>query len=324
MSLRILVEPQQGATYEQVRVFAQHAESLGFEGVFTSDHYLRIGAGDPGPGPLDAWLLLAGLARDVPRLRLGSMMSPVSLRHPAVLALMAAQVDAMSGGRLEVGVGAGWYEEEHRALGVQLDPPSRRFDRLAEALEIITGVWRHPAGKTFDFASEHYRLADWPALPKPVQQPGPPLLLGGVGRRRTPALAARHADEFNVPFAPVAQAATAYERVRSECRSRLRPEASLALSAALVLCPGEGAALAARVEASGEPVDEINRMGAAGPVEMVAEAMNRYRAAGAQRLYAQVCDVTDLAHLDELAEAHRLAQQEMPTVPAHPQTSSRS
>ncbi|MEI5102938.1 TIGR03560 family F420-dependent LLM class oxidoreductase [Streptomyces sp. PmtG] len=315
MSLRVLVEPQQGATYEQVRTLAQHAENLGFDGLFTSDHYLRIGSGDPGPGPLDAWLLLAGLAREAPRLRLGSMMSPVSLRHPAVLSLMAAQVDAMSGGRLEVGVGAGWYAREHRALGVPLDSPQRRFDRLAEALEIITGVWRQPPGSGFSFAGEHYTLADWPALPKPVQRLGPPLLLGGVGRHRTPALAARYADEFNVPFASVADVVSAFERVRSACLARPRFATDLVFSAALVLCPGTGAELAARVAASGEPVEEINRFGAAGPVEVVAEAMNRYRAVGAQRLYAQICDVTDLALLDELAEAHRLALREMPTAP---------
>src|SRR5690554_4955256 len=210
MDLRIFVEPQQGASYGDQLALAQHAERLGFSGFFRSDHYLRMGDGDPGPGPTDAWTTLAGLARETSRIRLGTLVSSATFRHPGVLAIQVAQVDDMSGGRVELGLGAGWFAAEHEAYGIPF--PQRRFGLLTEQLEVVTGLWRTPVGERFDHAGEHYALTDSPALAKPVQRvavgpdgrlgesPGVPIIVGGLGPRRTPALAARFAAEYNASF----------------------------------------------------------------------------------------------------------------------------
>ena len=221
MDLRVFVEPQQGASYDDQLRVAQHAEALGFEGFFRSDHYLLMGQWAPDgltgePGPTDAWTTLAGLARETSRLRLGTLVSSATFRHPGVLAIQAAQVDEMSGGRVELGLGAGWFAEEHAAYGIPFPEVRERFDRLEEQLAIITGLWATPPGERFGFAGEHYQLTDSPALPKPVQSPLP-VIVGGHGKRRTPALAARFASEFNVGFSPAAEVAELVAGVRAAC-----------------------------------------------------------------------------------------------------------
>src|SRR3954451_15474852 len=193
-----MTEPQMGATYDDLLAVARHAEDTGFDAFFRSDHYLSM-AGDGLPGPTDAWVSLAGLARETSRIRLGTLVSPVTFRLPGVLAISVAQVDAMSGGRAELGLGAGWFEAEHTAYGIPFPP--RRFDLFEEQLSIVTGLWSTPPGETFTFKGDQYELVDSPALPKPVQSPVP-LIVGGGGRRRTPALAARYATEFNIGFVP--------------------------------------------------------------------------------------------------------------------------
>lgn len=202
MLLRVFTEPQQGASYDDLLAVAQATESLGFDGFFRSDHYLAI-SGDGQPGPTDAWTTLAGLARETSRIRLGTLVTSATFRHPGPLAISVAQVDAMSGGRVELGLGAGWYEAEHTAYGIPFPPLGERFDRLEEQLAIVTGLWSTPAGEQFSYEGEHYRLADAPALPKPLQRPGPPIIVGGGGARRTPRLAAAFASEFNLPFTAV-------------------------------------------------------------------------------------------------------------------------
>jgi F420-dependent oxidoreductase-like protein len=197
MDCRIFTDPSNGATYESLLQSAQMAEEFGYAGFFLSDHYAPF-AGDGQPGPTDVWTTLAGLARETARMRLGSLVSSVTFRHPGSLAIIVAQVDAMSRGRIEFGIGAGYFEPEHRAYGIPFPPVAERFDRLGEALELITGLWQSAPGQPYSFSGAHYQLIDSPALPKPWQKPCPPIILGGTGKRRTPALAARFADEFNL------------------------------------------------------------------------------------------------------------------------------
>lgn len=197
MQCRIFTDPSNGGTYQELLESAKLAEELGFAGFFLSDHYLPF-AGDGGPGPTDVWTTLAGLARETSRIRLGSLVTSVTFRQPGALAIVVAQVDTMSGGRIEFGLGAGYFEPEHRAYGIPFPPVGERFDRLSEALEVITGLWETPVGQRYSFSGQCFQLQDSPALPKPWQKPGPPIILGGIGKKRTPALAARFADEFNL------------------------------------------------------------------------------------------------------------------------------
>ena len=302
MELRVFTEPQQGATYDDLLAVARTAEDLGYGAFFRSDHYLGMGT-EGLPGPTDAWITLAGLARDTSSIRLGTLMTSATFRYPGPLAISVAQVDQMSGGRVELGIGAGWYEREHTAYGVPFPATGERFDRLEESLAVITGLWGTPAGERFGFEGEHYRLTESPALPKPVQSPRPPVLIGGKGKKRTPALAARYADEFNVPFDGIEQTRVLFERVRTACVDAGRDPSSLTYSNALVLCCGDTEAqLARRAAAIGRDVDEVRENGLAGTPDEVAEKIGRYAAAGSQRLYLQMLDLGDLDHLELVAE----------------------
>ena len=302
MELRVFTEPQQGATYDDLLAVARTAEDLGYGAFFRSDHYLGMGT-EGLPGPTDAWITLAGLARDTSSIRLGTLMTSATFRYPGPLAISVAQVDQMSGGRVELGIGAGWYEREHTAYGVPFPATGERFDRLEESLAVITGLWGTPAGERFGFEGEHYRLTESPALPKPVQSPRPPVLIGGKGKKRTPALAARYADEFNVPFDGIEQTRVLFERVRTACVDAGRDPSSLTYSNALVLCCGDTEAqLARRAAAIGRDVDELRENGLAGTPDEVAEKIGRYAAAGSQRLYLQMLDLGDLDHLELVAE----------------------
>jgi F420-dependent oxidoreductase-like protein len=302
MELRVFTEPQQGATYDDLLAVARRAEDLGFGAFFRSDHYLGMGT-EGLPGPTDAWTTLAGLARDTSTIRLGTLMTSATFRLPGPLAIAVAGIDQMSGGRVELGIGAGWYEAEHTAYGIPFPDTRERFDRLEESLAVITGLWETPLGKTFSYAGEHYRVQDSPALPKPVQSPRPPVLIGGKGKTRTPALAARYADEFNIPFESVAFSATQFDLVRAACEAAHRDPASLVYSNALVLCVGrDESQLAARAAAIGREVDELRRNGLAGTTDEVVDTVGRYADAGASRLYLQVLDLADLDHLDLVAD----------------------
>ena len=219
MKLRIFTEPQQGASYQTLRSVALAAEELGFDAFFRSDHYLKMGSVSGLPGPTEAWATLAALAVETSRIRLGTLVTPATFRLPGPLAITVAQVDQMSGGRIELGLGAGWYEAEHTAYGVPFPPLGERFDILTEQLEIITGLWDTADGETFSFSGTHYQLSDSPALPKPAQRPRPPVILGGAGARRTPRLAARFAAEFNLGFRSVQDSAAAFTRVREACEA---------------------------------------------------------------------------------------------------------
>ncbi|WP_141923507.1 LLM class F420-dependent oxidoreductase [Haloactinospora alba] len=302
MRLRIFTEPQQGASYETLLRVATAAEDLGYDAFFRSDHFLRMGDADGLPGPTDAWTTLAGLARETSRIRLGTLMTAATFRYPGPLAVSVAQVDQMSGGRVEFGFGAGWYAEEHAAYGIPFPDSSReRFERYAEQLDIITGLWATPVGEGFSYDGSHYRLSESPALPKPEQRPRPPVLVGGTGPRRTPRLAAAHADEYNVPFSPVAETSAAFERTRSAVADSGRSE-PMVYSAAQVLCCGRNdAEVSRRAEAIGRDVAELKANGLAGTPDEVTDRIGRFAEAGAQRMYLQVLDLSDLDHLELVA-----------------------
>jgi F420-dependent oxidoreductase-like protein len=301
VELRIFTEPQMGATYDDLLAVARRTEETGFDAFFRSDHYLTMG-GDGLPGPTDAWVTLAGLARETSRIRLGTLMTAGTFRLPGPLAISVAQVDAMSGGRVELGIGAGWFEAEHTAYGIPFPGLGERFDRYEEQLAVVTGLWGTPPGEAFDFAGRHYRLTDSPALPKPVQPGGIPIIVGGAGKKRTPRLAARYASEFNVPFASAQENARLFDGVRAACVEEGRDPSSLVYSSALVLCVGrDEAEIARRAAAIGREVGELRAHGLAGTPSEAVDILGRYAEAGAQRCYLQVLDLSDLDHLDLVA-----------------------
>ncbi|HEU5153018.1 MAG TPA: LLM class F420-dependent oxidoreductase [Iamia sp.] len=302
MDLRIFTEPQQGASYDDLLAVATLAEELGFDAFFRSDHYQRMGGGSPLPGPTDAWITLAGLARDTSTIRLGTLVTAGTFRLPGPLAISVATVDAMSGGRVELGLGSGWFEEEHTSYGIPFGSVKERFDRYEEQLAIITGLWATPEGETFTFDGAEYQLVDSPALPKPVQTPRPPIIIGGGGPTRTPRLAATYADEFNMPFTDLDGTSAAFDRVRAACEARDRDPGSMVLSAAQVVCCGvDEAEVARRAQAIGREVDELRRNGAAGTPDEVVARLRAYGEKGATRAYLQVLDLGDLDHLRLLA-----------------------
>jgi alkanesulfonate monooxygenase len=299
---RIFTEPQEGATYEEQLAVALLAEELGFDAWFRSDHYITFTFGDGLPGPTDAWTTLAGLARDTTRLRLGTLVSPITFRLPGPLAIAIAQIDDMSGGRVELGIGAGWNEREHAAYGIPFPPLGERFERLEEQLAIVTGLWSLPPGERFSFAGTHYTLVDSPALPKPVQQP-PPVIIGGGGRTRTPRLAARYASEFNVAFAPPERYPDVVARVVAACEAIGRDPASLPASIAnTVLCGSDEAELARRAEKVGRDLATARTANIAGTPAEVVDRIGEYRDLGADTVYLQLLDMRDLDHLRLIAE----------------------
>ena len=305
VQLRIFTEPQQGATYDDLLRVARCAEDAGYDAFFRSDHFLKIPTlpGSGLPGPTDAWITLAGLARETSRIRLGTLMTSATFRFPGPLAITVAQVDQMSGGRVEFGFGAGWYAEEHSAYGLPFPEISERFDRYAEQLEILTGLWQTADGETFSFQGKHYQLANSPALPKPTQRPRPPVLIGGVGAKRTPALAARFADEFNLPFVDIDFARTQFQRVASACQDIGRDPDELVRSVALVACVGRNEAdVARRAAIIGGEVDDLRAAGLAGsPAEVVDRIGSWRERTGISRVYLQILDLSDLDHVELIA-----------------------
>ena len=310
LPLRVFTEPQYGATYDQLLAAARVTEECGFDAFFRSDHYLKTGeeiSGDGSPGPTDAWATLAGLALQTARIRLGTMMSAATFRLPGPLAVTVTQVDAMSGGRVELGLGAGWYEAEHAAFGIPFPPLAERFEMLEEQLAIIEGLWMAPAGEPFSFEGRHYRLHQNPALARPLQSPRPPLIVGGHGRAKTPALAARFADEFNVALSLPADCDQAFRRVRYACEAIGRDPAEIICSAALVLCVGsteaEFSRRAARI--GREPAWLRQAAAIAGTPSEAVDRIEEWAKAGMQRLYLQLLDLSDLDQLRLVA--HEIA-----------------
>jgi len=302
MDLRIFVEPQQGATYDQQLAVAQRTEALGFDAFFRSDHFLKMGDVSGLPGPTDSWVTLGAIARETSRIRLGTLVTSATFRHPGMLAVQVAQVDQMSGGRVELGIGAGWYDDEHRAYGIPFPPTGERFDRLAEQLEVITGLWSTPVGETFSHEGRWWPVKDSPALPKPAQS-SPPVIIGGFGPKRTPALVARFAAEYNVPFADVDTTAGLQQGIDAACEAAGRDPSTVLRTAAQVVCCGaDEPEIARRAASIGREVDELRTNGLAGTPDELVEKLERFAEAGMRRIYLQVLDLDDLEHLDLIAE----------------------
>jgi F420-dependent oxidoreductase-like protein len=303
VELRAFTEPQQGATFAQLLAVAQRAEQLGYSGFFRSDHYVSIG-GEPRPAVTDAWVTLGALAGQTSSIRLGTLMSSATFRLPGPLAVAAAQVDVMSGGRLEIGLGSGWYEREHRALGIPFPEVKERFDRFAEQLEILHGLWTTPQGSSFDYDGRYYKLEQSPVMFRPVQQPHPPILIGGYGARRTPALAARFAAEFNVPAATLGPTAEQYARVDAACEEIGRDPGSLTRSVWVTVCIGrDEAEFTRRAAAIGRDPGELREHSMAGVPAEARATLGRFKEIGVSRVYLQFLDVDDLDHLDLAIEA---------------------
>ncbi|HEU4999818.1 MAG TPA: LLM class F420-dependent oxidoreductase [Lapillicoccus sp.] len=305
MDLRIFVEPQQGATYDDQLAVAQRTEECGFSAFFRSDHYLAMGV-DGLPGPTDSWVTLAALARETSTIRLGTLVTSATFRHPGPLAISVAQADAMSGGRVDLGLGAGWFQAEHDAYGIPFPDTKERFDRFEEQLAIITGLWRTREGETFSFDGEHYTVSGSPGLPKPFAPDGPPIIIGGHGKRRTPRLAARYAAEFNVGFSPADVVGAQFERVQEACDTAGRDPGTLVHSAALTVCCGrDESEVRRRADAIGRDLGDLRESGIAGTPAECIETIGRYASVGTERLYLQVLDLADLDHLDLLASEVR-------------------
>jgi F420-dependent oxidoreductase-like protein len=304
--LRIFTEPQQGASYDELLAVAQRAERLGFGAFFRSDHYLKMGGVSGLPGPTDAWVTLGGIARETSTIRLGTLVTAATFRMPGPLAISVAQVDQMSGGRVDFGFGAGWYEQEHSAYGIPFPELGARFDNFEEQTAIIHGLWNTPDGETFSFDGDLWQVTDSPALPKPVQAGGPPIIIGGRGKTRTPRLAAKYAAEFNLPFPPLDAFVDQCEVVRGACADIGRDPASMVWSAALVACVGaDEAEFERRAAAIGREPAELRQNGAAGTPEELVATLRRWAEAGADRMYLQVLDLSDLDHLDLIADTIR-------------------
>ena len=302
--LRVFTEPQQGATYDDLLGVAKRAEQRGFGAFFRSDHYLKMGDVSGQPGPTDAWITLAGIARETSSIRLGTLVTSATFRYPGPLAIAVAQVDQMSNGRVELGLGAGWYENEHDAYGIPFPSLGERFDRLQEQLDILTGMWANPAAESFDYHGRYYNLKDSPALPKPAQVGSIPIIIGGHGPKKTPALAAKYANEFNLPFASVETFVKQRDRVASAAEAIGRDPGAITYSAAQIVCVGSTEAeFAQRAHAIGREPDEVRLNGIAGTVEQAAATIRRWNEAGATRIYLQMLDLKDLDHLDLIASS---------------------
>jgi F420-dependent oxidoreductase-like protein len=303
MDFRIFTEPQQGASYDDLLRVAKASEDAGYDAFFRSDHYLKMGEVSGEPGPTDAWITLAGLARETSRIRLGTLVNSATFRLPGPLAVAVAQVDQMSGGRVELGLGAGWFETEHAAYGIPFPGVRERFDLLEEQLEVITGLWRTLPGDHYSFAGSHYTLTDSPALPKPVQQPHPPVIVGGHGPKRTPALAARFATEFNVAFSTPDVAATQFDRVAEACREIGRDPAELVYSVAHTIAVGrDDAEVVSRCQAIGRKVDELRADGLAGTVSEIVDRLGQWQEKpGITRIYLQLLDLGDIEQIELIA-----------------------
>jgi len=296
MRLVVFIEPQLGASYDDQLRIARHAEELGFDAFFRSDHFLSMGDRSGLPGPTDSWATLAAIAVQTSTIRLGTLLTSATFRHPGLLAITVAQVDQMSGGRVELGLGAGWYEAEHTAYGVPFPSTRERFDRLEEQLAIVTGLWTTPQGERFSFHGKHYQLVDSPALPKPAQSPRPPVIVGGKGPKRTPALAAAFADEYNVPFSSLADSDAAFRRLEVACRATGRDVPVLSV-AQTVACGRDEAEAKRRAEVVGRQPPLY------GTPDQVAEQIRQFAAIGVSRVFLQILDLTDLDHLDLIASA---------------------
>lgn len=289
----VVCQPQFGATYDDQLALALEVEQAGFDAFFRSDHYLSPrGTGEP--GPTDAWVTLGALARETKRIRLGTLMTAASFRNPVLLAMQVAQVDQMSRGRVEFGVGAGWYQKEHEAMGIAFPSPSERMDRFEEQLQVLRLLWTSPPDQTIDHHGRHYAFSGATGLPKPWSPSGPRVIVGGTGPKRTPMIAARYADEYNVPYLPPDRVGRLYDRVR-ECCVRLGREPNTpARSVTIAVVTGASAGdVERRVGALGGR-DALAGRAIIGMPDECVRRLREFLDVGAERLHVQLFDLRDL------------------------------
>jgi alkanesulfonate monooxygenase len=230
MRFALMVDPQEGLSYAGMLELVTTAEAVGFDTFVRSDHWLSLEGHWTRPAT-DAWTTLAGLARETTRIRLGTMVSPVTFRQPIEIAKIVSTVDEMSGGRVELGLGAGWYDPEHRSFGIPFPPRGERFEMLEEQLQIVPGLWTEP---TFTFIGRHYRLRGAVCEPKPIQRPHPPIIVGGHGKPRLVRLAAAHADELNLDSPSPEDCQEVFDRLDAACRAVGRDPGTVRRSAMLM------------------------------------------------------------------------------------------
>ena len=303
MGLRIFTEPQQGASYDELLMVARTAEQLGFDAFFRSDHYLKMGAATGLPAYTDAWTTLAGLARDTTTIRLGTLVTPVTFRPVGTFPAVVSQVDHMSHGRVEVGLEAGWYKDEHDAYGLAFPADRARYDLLEDQLAILHGVWSTKSGEVFERRGLTCSVQLQADSLRPTQRPHPPIILGGQGGPRGGRLAATYADEFNVAFVGARAMKAVHDAVRKSCESHDRDPATLVWSVGQVLCCGQSEAeIARRAGAIGRDVAELRKNGLAGSPAEILDKLATFVEAGAERFYLQVLDLSDLDHLRLVAE----------------------
>jgi F420-dependent oxidoreductase-like protein len=316
MRISLMVEGQENVTWDQWCALADACESAGLEGLFRSDHYLSV-SGYTERGSLDAWTTLAGLAARTSRIRLGTLVSPATFRHPSVLAKSVATVDHISSGRAELGIGAGWNVAEHTAYGFPFPENPVRMEMLAEQIEIVHRQW---SDLPFDFKGKHYTMNDLNALPKPVQAPHPNLIVGGGANPRSAALAARWADEYNVVYASPRRCADRRERVAAAWEAEGRDPATLVFSVMTGCIVGRNRR---EVEERARRVMELNGDGGSvtpwieglreewpiGTVNEVVEHLGRLEDAGVERAMLQhlAHDDTDMVHVIGAEVAPQLA-----------------
>jgi F420-dependent oxidoreductase-like protein len=304
VTLRIFTEPQQGATYDELLAVARTAEECGFGAFFRSDHILKMGTGSGTPTVTDAWITLAGLARDTERIRLGTLVTPVTFRAVGSLAVTLAQVDHMSGGRVEIGLGTGWYGDEHEAFGMDFPEVRERMDRLEDQVSILAGIWGAGPGETFDLVGATTSVHIDADSVRPLQRPRPPIILGGAAKPRSARLAATYADEYNTGFQSAEASRRVHDRVRQACEAAGRDPGSLVYSVAQVVCCGETEAdVVRRAAAIGREPDELRKHGLAGTPQEILDKIATFDDVGVERYYLQVLDLTDLDHLGLIAEA---------------------
>ncbi|MGH3392359.1 MAG: TIGR03560 family F420-dependent LLM class oxidoreductase [Actinomadura sp.] len=294
MRARILVEPRRGGTYEQFLAMARVTEEGGFDAFFRSDHLMGVDPTELAYRPTDSWTTLGGLARDTHRVRLGTLLTAGTYRPPGLLAVIAASVDEMSGGRIELGLGAGWYEREHEAFGIPFPTLKGRFDRLEEALAIIKGLWTTPPGETFTHRGELFSLAECATPPRTTQDPHPPIIVGGAGPKRTPRLAAQYADEFNAAFG--AGTAERYAVFDQACERIGRDPATARHSVVVPVCCGvDEDEIARRAAAFASP--RLLDSAARGTPDVVAEQLAELAELGTDTVYFHIYDIDDLDHV---------------------------
>lgn len=302
MRFAVMVEPQRGLSYDDLLAVARVTEAAGYEAFHRADHLASFGIG-PERDATEAWTTLGGLARETTSLRLGVLVSPITFRHPALLARMAATVDVMSNGRLEVGVGAGWVEAEHKRNGIPFPAVEVRTGMLDEAAAILLRLW---TGEPVSFAGDHYRVEGAQVLPKPTQQPNPPLIFGGQGRPRGLALAARHADEYNFLAASPRDIDERRPLVVAACEKVDRDPATLTLSVTVAVTVADDPVVRERREEAARAetctlMDERRSSWIRGDGAALRERVAEYDRAGISRIIFQDFIPHDHGLLKEVA-----------------------